>query len=228
MDLDEDVPMSGVFTPISSLGQTTVNPIQQTLSSSILAPASLTNAMVSPALLDRDMSPSPDSDDNDSSHEQTSSMASTVQSANPEESLVPLKVSKFIGVVIPPPPAAPALPIASSQSGVVYDPRMRFHTEKELEDDEEIHPEDPRRIWEIFNELKNAGLVAEDGVEIDKQLVPFKLHRISARFADQAEICLVHSQRHFEWMAGLAGKYCTFKILALVLNKLQNGPMKDW
>jgi hypothetical protein len=215
MDLDDDVPMGGVFYPISLPPRATANLTYQTLNASVLAPASLTNVMVSPAMLDRDLSPSPDSDDNDSSHEQTSSMASTVQSANREESLVPMKVSKFIGVVIPAPPAAPALPIASSQSGVVYDPRMRFHTEKELEDDEEIHPEDPRRIWEIFNELKNAGLVAEDGVDIDKQLVPFKLYRINARFAEQAEICLVHSQRHFEWMAGLAGEYHTFKVLAL-------------
>jgi histone deacetylase 6 len=173
--------------------------------------------MVSPEMLDRDMSPSPDSDENDSSHEQTSSLASTVQSAKQEESPAPSKVSKFVGVVIPPPPAAPALPIASSQSGIVYDPRMRFHTEKDIEEDEDIHPEDPRRIWEIFTELKNAGLVEDDGVETDKQLVPFKLYRINARFAEPAEICLVHSQRHFDWMAGLAGKLCVPKSFTYAL-----------
>jgi histone deacetylase 6 len=162
--------------------------------------------MVSPAMLDdRDLSPSPESDENDSSHGQTSSLSSTIQSAKREESIVPLKVSRFVGVVIPPPPTAPALPIASSQSGIVYDPRMRFHTEKEIDEDEDIHPEDPRRIWEIFTELQNAGLVEEEGVEIDKQLRPFKLYRIKARFAEPEEIFLVHSRRHYEWMAGLAG-----------------------
>jgi len=83
---------------------------------------------------------------------------------------------------------------------------MRFHTEKELDEDEDIHPEDPRRIYEIFKELKGAGLVAsEDEGPLDSRLVPFKLFRIPARHAEVAEICLVHSRAHYDWMSKLTG-----------------------
>jgi hypothetical protein len=62
-----------------------------------------------------------------------------------------------VEVLLTPPPD-PVLPYSSSRTGLVYDPRMRYHTEIGANEDD-IHPEDPRRIFEIFNELKNAGLV---------------------------------------------------------------------
>ncbi|KAJ1843108.1 Histone deacetylase hda1, partial [Coemansia sp. RSA 2708] len=39
--------------------------------------------------------------------------------------------------------------------GYVYDVRMRYH--QDLEDPQDPHPEDPRRIYWIYNILKNSG-----------------------------------------------------------------------
>jgi histone deacetylase 6 len=110
---------------------------------------------------------------------------------------------KFHGVEIISQPAAPNLPYASQRTGLVYDPRMRFHTELEIDEDEEIHPEDPRRIYEIYNDLVQAGLVVVEGQEVDERLKPYKLIRIPAREAEAGEICLAHSRRHYEWMTTL-------------------------
>jgi histone deacetylase 6 len=97
--------------------------------------------------------------------------------------------------------ADPALPYSSSRTGLVYDARMRFHTELGASEDD-IHPEDPRRIWEIYNELVQAGLV-EDDSEPNAPFHPFRLMRIQARLAEPAEICLVHSRKHYEWVEDL-------------------------
>ena len=66
-----------------------------------------------------------------------------------------------VEVRIPPPPRFAPLPYSSSKTGLVYDARMRFHTEpmSAMQRDLEIHPEDPRRILEIFKEIQDAGLV---------------------------------------------------------------------
>jgi histone deacetylase 6 len=170
----------------------------------MLAPASLTNAIPPEALRTPGPSASPQSDvDNEDSASVTSSISSSGSLLNVETDDV--KRGNFLGVIVTK-PTAPALPYASSQTGLVYDPRMRFHTEMELEEDEEIHPEDPRRIYEIFTELQSAGLVQDENEPVDERLIPFKLFRIPARFADPAEICLVHSREHYQWMEALAGK----------------------
>ncbi|KAE9971766.1 hypothetical protein EG328_005384 [Venturia inaequalis] len=109
---------------------------------------------------------------------------------------------KFLGVVIPK-PASAALPYASSRTGVVYDARMRFHTEKDTEEEEDIHPEDPRRIYEIYKALQDADLFDNDEENSGKEERPFKLWRIAARFADPSEITLVHSHDHFRFMETL-------------------------
>lgn len=111
--------------------------------------------------------------------------------------------STFIGVVIPK-PASMALPHASSRTGVVYDARMRFHTEKDTEEEEDIHPEDPRRIFEIFKALQDADLLENEKEPTSPALLPFKLWRIAARFAEPGEIALVHSQAHYRFMETLS------------------------
>jgi histone deacetylase 6 len=112
--------------------------------------------------------------------------------------------SRFVGVVIPK-PASMALPYASSRTGVVYDARMRFHTEKDTEEEDDIHPEDPRRIYEIFKALQDADLLENEGDReaTEAAAVPFKLWRIAARFAEPGEIALVHSQDHYRFMETL-------------------------
>jgi hypothetical protein len=112
----------------------------------------------------------------------------------------------FVGVVIPK-PVPTALPHASSRTGVVYDARMRFHTEKDTEEDEDIHPEDPRRIYEIFMALQDAGLLESETEREDERLIPFKLWRIPARFAEPSEICLVHSKEHYRFMESLSCQF---------------------
>ena len=115
-----------------------------------------------------------------------------------------------VEVLLTPPPD-PVLPYSSSRTGLVYDPRMRYHTEIGANEDD-IHPEDPRRIFEIFNELKNAGLVETDhsssvadsddsasSASYPRQ----RLLRINARLATPAEVCLVHDPAHFEWVMSL-------------------------
>jgi histone deacetylase 6 len=112
-------------------------------------------------------------------------------------------IKNFLGVEIISQPATPNLPYASQRTGLVYDPRMRFHTELEIDEDEEIHPEDPRRIYEIYNDLVQAGLVVVEGQEVDERLIPYKLIRIPTREAEAGEICLVHSRKHYDWMTTL-------------------------
>jgi histone deacetylase 6 len=109
--------------------------------------------------------------------------------------------------------ADPALPYASSRTGLVYDARMRFHTELGASEDD-IHPEDPRRIWEIFNELVQAGLVDDDS-EPNAPFHPFRLMRIQARLAEPAEICLVHSRKHYEWVEDLESQLLSLSSLSL-------------
>lgn len=112
---------------------------------------------------------------------------------------------KFLGVMIPK-PASAALPYASSRTGVVYDARMRFHTEKDTEAEEDIHPEDPRRIYEIYKALQDADLFENDEGSPKIEERPFKLWRIAARFAEPSEITLVHSHDHFRFMETLPCK----------------------
>jgi hypothetical protein len=122
-----------------------------------------------------------------------------------------------VEVLLTPPPD-PVLPYSSSRTGLVYDPRMRFHTELGANDDD-IHPEDPRRIFEIFKELKNAGLVESDApnsaLDSDDSgssgsYPRQRLLRINARFATPAEVCLVHDPAHYEWVKNLESKWRLF------------------
>lgn len=102
------------------------------------------------------------------------------------------------------------LPYSKLPSGLCYDVRMRYHCELEPLPDEEgyipgadpdLHPEDPRRIWSIYRELCLAGLV-DDRMSI-YGLVKTPLTRIEARHASPAEICLVHTKSHYDFVVSL-------------------------
>lgn len=109
-------------------------------------------------------------------------------------------------LVVPEPNGNHALPVANLPTGLCYDMRMRYHCEMEPPTDRlEIHPEDPRRIYQIYKELCLAGLV-EDPIS-KMPIVPKPLHRIYAREATQAEICLVHDLKHFIAVAKTKGLY---------------------
>ena len=94
--------------------------------------------------------------------------------------------------------------ISRLPTGLCYDERMRYHSEVSATTGENVHPEDPRRIYFIFKELKEAGLVA-DGNDNSKLLVDQPLLRIDAREATKDECCLVHTQPHYDFVKRTAG-----------------------
>ncbi|OSS47788.1 hypothetical protein B5807_06562 [Epicoccum nigrum] len=106
-------------------------------------------------------------------------------------------------VRIPPKPRTLALPIATLKTGLVYDPRMRFHAELPSETSvEEIHPEDPRRIHSIFEEIREAGLVRGPGSSDNDEHDDF-CWRIGIRPAEKHEILLIHTEAHYNFIASL-------------------------
>jgi len=114
-------------------------------------------------------------------------------------------------VVVIPPSRFKPLPYATGRSGVVYDVRMRYHADPRP-DAFDPHPEMPKRISEIFEELNAAGLVENPLLPTTDD--PFKLIRIPIRQADPSEIALVHSTRHVEFVQSLKGMYASRNIRA--------------
>lgn len=91
------------------------------------------------------------------------------------------------------------LQIAMLPTGLCYDVRMRFHCELQPHQRaDDHHPEDPRRIFEIYQALCHAGLV--DDPMSTRPLVPQPLARVLARNATPGEICLVHTAGHYKFM----------------------------
>lgn len=101
----------------------------------------------------------------------------------------------------PRPPKFKPLPYATSQTGLVYDVRMRFHVEP-IPTEEEIHPEDPRRIHAIYESFVDAGLAWQEG-SLEPSL-DFYMGRIDARKVTKQEVCLVHTEAHWDWIHSLA------------------------
>lgn len=95
---------------------------------------------------------------------------------------------------------ARAIAPKSLQTGLVYDVRMRFHVEP-IPRDQDMHPEDPRRIYEVYNEILQAGLV--DDSEDTPSAESHVLRRIPARYATQAEILTVHTQNSYDFVMDL-------------------------
>lgn len=116
----------------------------------------------------------------------------------------PMKRSKDLVAVKA--PKYGALPYATSRTGLVYDVRMRFHVEPRPRE-EDMHPEDPRRIWSVYMELAQAGLV--DDPHIEGPAADYVLGRIEASLATRKEVCAVHTERLYDWVMGLAGKSLT-------------------
>ncbi|EMC96258.1 hypothetical protein BAUCODRAFT_69749 [Baudoinia panamericana UAMH 10762] len=93
-----------------------------------------------------------------------------------------------------------ALPYATSQTGLVYDVRMRFHCEVNPAEDD-VHPEDPRRIHAIFEAFVQAGLAWAKRFGTFSN---FYMGRIDARLVTKEEVCLVHAERHWDWIQTLS------------------------
>lgn len=89
-------------------------------------------------------------------------------------------------------------------TGLCYDARMRYHAEIAALSAEAVHPEDPRRIYYIYKELCEAGLVEEKGYDL---MVEQPLLRIDAREAEESEILTVHTQAHFDFVKKTSSKH---------------------
>ena len=102
----------------------------------------------------------------------------------------------------------PTAPYFSSlPTGLCYDVRMRYHCELDPpKQSRDFHPEDPRRIFKIYKELCMAGLV-NDPMLNTGNLIPNPLLRINARDVSEAEVCLVHDKKHWDFMVTTAGSY---------------------
>lgn len=99
------------------------------------------------------------------------------------------------------------LPNRSLPTGLCYDERMRYHAEVSALSAEAVHPEDPRRIYYIFKELCEAGLVKAKGYDL---MVDQPLYRIDAREAQRSEITLVHTDEHYDFVRRTASKLTTY------------------
>lgn len=96
------------------------------------------------------------------------------------------------------------LPISTLPTGLCYDERMRYHAEVATINESNYHPEDPRRIFYIYKELCEAGLV--DDLKSRSPLVRQPLFRIDAREATEEECCLIHTPKHYEFVKHTSGE----------------------
>ncbi|KAH7311734.1 histone deacetylase [Stachybotrys elegans] len=87
-------------------------------------------------------------------------------------------------------------------TGCCYDDRMKLHMNADFSPNAH-HPEDPRRIHEIFKAFKKTGLIYTGPPsklpEIMKLCPTRYMWRIPARAATKEEICLAHSPDHLGW-----------------------------
>lgn len=97
------------------------------------------------------------------------------------------------------------LMIRGLPTGLCYDARMRYHAEIAALSAEAVHPEDPRRIYYIYKELCEAGLVKEKGYDL---MVDQPLLRIDAREATEKEILTVHTKDHYDFVRRTSRKSC--------------------
>ena len=88
------------------------------------------------------------------------------------------------------------LEYSSKRTGICYDVRMRFHA---TVDEEDLHPEDPRRIFEIYKAICVAKLIDDPkflGVMKQNDLMV----GILARPVTKEEALLVHTENHWQFL----------------------------
>jgi histone deacetylase 6 len=88
------------------------------------------------------------------------------------------------------------LEYSSQRTGICYDVRMRFHA---TVDEEDLHPEDPRRIFEIYKAICAAKLIHDPkflGVVKQNDLMA----GILARPVTKEEALLVHEEQHWKFL----------------------------
>ncbi|KAG4304709.1 hypothetical protein PORY_001762 [Pneumocystis oryctolagi] len=81
------------------------------------------------------------------------------------------------------------------KTGLCYDVRMRFHATINPVD---FHPEDPRRIYRIYKEIADAGLVEYYGWSCFDANEKEIMKRIPIRELTREEALLVHTENHWD------------------------------
>jgi histone deacetylase 6 len=94
------------------------------------------------------------------------------------------------------------LKFAGMRTGICYDSRMRFHATL---DPQNSHPEDPRRIFEIYRTMCDAGLVDDPMYEGHIKSNDIMLG-IRAREVTMEEAALVHTPQHWNFLSTTASK----------------------
>ncbi|KAJ6110855.1 histone deacetylase [Penicillium sp. IBT 16267x] len=209
MDGDEDTVMSdprkvSALPPHASLTQTTFS----------LNPHRREDPSLAPSVIPRASSKSPSSGPDPASlQDQPASTGiippdQFIKTSPPESNSAELSFSRTDSLVEPKSEwsddempassssAAVGLAVASLPSGLCYDSEMRYHCE--IRPTADLHPEDPRRIFYIYDELCQAGLV--DDPTSARPLAPQTLRRILARRATQQEISTVHTEAHYDFV----------------------------
>ncbi|KAI9853167.1 MAG: Histone deacetylase hda1 [Thelocarpon superellum] len=118
------------------------------------------------------------------------------QSGPTSDQDVPLHIPRPVDID----PSNDPLAVSSLRTGLCYDARFRWHA---IPIDDDAHPEEPQRVYAIYQILCEAGLVSGNGTSTasaSKILFP-----INARLADKAEILMVHTPDHYAFVKRTAG-----------------------
>lgn len=207
MDVDADVVMEGggLGSPDGSRQIETVNPsvfAQANLSTQDGVATLLGKAPSVSSLAPLIVSPETAEPFRGDSSELGSAMSTSYSTQDDEAEIRKPRMPKQVQVVIPPREIYPPLPYSTAQSGLVYDIRMRFHAEP-IESDDDIHPEEPRRIWKIFQILVDSGLAYDPS--IGQRPSPNQLFRIEFEPATYNQVTLAHTNAHWEFVKKLRG-----------------------
>lgn len=119
-----------------------------------------------------------------------------------------------------PRPSGPMKRRALQPTGVCYDDRMKLHVNVDWSPNDH-HPEDPRRIEEIFNIFKEAGLIyTGNPAEVARVFrdTPNKyMYRLAVREATRDEVCKAHNPEHYDWVESLSRmSYHELRILSKI------------
>ncbi|KAF8945651.1 Histone deacetylase hda1 [Haplosporangium gracile] len=128
------------------------------------------------------LSPSPQTVENGLSPGDTVAGLPTPSEAGDEGPTTPMSGQSVVVTTATPRPQPDTIDGRSTKTGYVYDVRMRFHQNIHGDND---HPEDPRRIWKIYEALKNAGCLT-------------RMIKLPSREATQAELALIHTAEHIQ------------------------------
>ncbi|KAF9142091.1 Histone deacetylase hda1 [Mortierella sp. GBA39] len=134
------------------------------------------------------LSPSPQTAENGLSPRYTAAGVPTSSETGDDGPSTPMSGQSAVVATATPRPQPDTIDGRSTKTGYVYDVRMRFHQNIHGDHD---HPEDPRRIWKIYEALKNAGCLT-------------RMVKLPSREATQAELGLVHTEEHIQTITDTA------------------------